>query len=101
MANKQCPHCKKMVEHRKVCPVLRKIREKETAILNFQKAAEEKIAMIRLNNEIEALSLNHPQVVEYIKTLEEKICNLEEKISYDKYREEQKSSCGSSYEEDY
>ena len=102
MSNKQCPHCEKMIEHRKICPVLGKIQQKEAATLNKQKIAEEKIATIRLNNEIEELSINHPQVVKYIKTLEEKICDLENEINHIKRREHFERFGPSSYDgEDY
>ena len=77
MSSEFCPHCKKNIKHRKMCPVIRKQKEKELIILSKNKAEEEKIEMERLNNEIASLSINHPRVVEYIKNLEAKNLELE------------------------
>ena len=63
----ECPHCKKMVKHRKICPKLREIQAKEYKKQLVEKMKEDKLAQEKLNEEIENMKESHPNIYIHIK----------------------------------
>lgn len=80
MSDKTCPHCNKPVQHRKMCPVLRKEKQKQDEILYKQRLAEEKIEKEKLNSDLESLKIKYPRVINYIKSLEDEISCLQGQV---------------------
>ena len=99
MSSEICPHCEKSIKHRKLCPVLRKQKQKENEIFYKKKMEEKKIETEKLNNEINKLEKNHPKVVKYIRNLEIKIQKLEREMEFLEYEIRFKPQ--NSYDSDY
>lgn len=92
-----CPHCKKAIEHRKICPVLKKQKDKEDTITRKEKEKLDRLEAEMLKREIDSLKEQHPKVVEYIRTLQADIVNLKDEITHLE-EEKMRDKYGGSYD---